>query len=68
MANDQRRNPFPAQYSNKGPQCFGAITCGDNPFLLARKVKNLKVFLSDQGMAFECDEVVKPSGISKRIK
>lgn len=35
-------NPYPAEYGRvKGVQWGGRITCGHNPFLLARPVKNL---------------------------
>jgi hypothetical protein len=43
---------YPAEFVRIGPQqiqWLGHITCGDNPWLCARKVVNLKIAKNDDG-------------------
>lgn len=44
-------NPYPAEYLShpKGGSWTGGITCGHNPFVIARYVKNLKIYMDDEG-------------------
>lgn len=43
-AKSSKNNPYPAAMSQRGH-----ITCGHNPFLLGRLVKNLKVRIDSKG-------------------
>lgn len=45
---NRRFNPYPAEFSAiNGVRWQGRITCGHNPFLLARLVDNFRVVASD---------------------
>jgi len=50
FANKRRNNPYPAEYFRiDGVPWQGRITCGDNPHLFARIVKNLIVVNNEFG-------------------
>lgn len=63
-ARNRKANPYPAEFVRiDGIQWGGRITCGHNPHLLARKVKNLKVIHAAQGgQTLEWQEVKRGSG------
>jgi len=47
----RKDNPYPAEYFShpRGGRWTGGITCGHNPFVLARFVKKLKIYMDDEG-------------------
>ena len=54
--------PYQAEFDRIDRVPFhGRITCGHNPFLLARKVDNLHVFSSDEYSAVQWQERPKPT-------
>lgn len=49
-ARDRKANPYPAEFVRiDGVQWSGRMTCGHNPHLVARKVKNLRIVQNAQG-------------------
>jgi len=58
-------NPYPAKYvSVNGAQWTGRITCGHNPFLLARPVKNLNLYEGANGEeVLTWDEIPVPKSL-----
>ena len=49
-ARNRKANPYPAEFVRiDGVQWGGRITCGHNPHLAARKVKNLRIVKTAQG-------------------
>lgn len=52
-------NPYPAIYSKTkgGVPYMGSLTCGDNPYIHARLVKNLKMFYNGIEEKFEWDDI-----------
>lgn len=55
-------NPYPAEFDRiDGALFLGRITCGHNPFLLARKVTNLRIFSSGDHIAVQWQERPKPT-------
>ena len=61
-ANNRKFNPYPAEFMRiKGIKWTGQITCGDNPWLFARKVDNLLVVGdTDDEDSVVWDEIPKP--------
>ena len=55
-------NPYPAEYLShpKGGRWTGGITCGHNPFVLARFVRKLKIYIDDENEPALSWEKVKP--------
>lgn len=50
VARDAKANPYPAKFVQmEGTPFHGVITCGHNPFLLARLVRNVRVFVDGEG-------------------
>ena len=50
VAGDAIANPYPAKVMQvKGASCHGVITCGHSPYLLARLVRNVRVFVDSEG-------------------
>lgn len=50
VANNRRSNPYPAKYGRLGNvEWLEETFCGDNPWLHARRVKNLVVTVEDDG-------------------
>jgi len=67
-ANNYAFNPYPAEFvRNDGVRQLGYITCGHNPWLLARLVTDLRIVGSPRGEAVTWTER-KPQGVpvSKR--
>jgi hypothetical protein len=58
-------NPYPAEYNRvNGVQWAGRITCGHNPFLLARPVKNLALHQEANGEeVLTWDEIPVPRSL-----
>lgn len=59
-ASHQKDNPYPAEYAThpSGGIWTARITCGDNPFICASFVKNLKAYSDDEdGMILSWDKV-----------
>ena len=49
-AKNSKNNPYPAQFDRiNGVPWMGRITCGHNPFLYARLVKNIRVEIGTNG-------------------
>lgn len=61
-ARNRKANPYPAEFVRiDGVQWGGRITCGHNPHLVARKVKNLRIVRGVQGVErLEWEEVPIP--------
>ncbi len=50
IAKDRKSNPYPATYGDKNGIPFQAyMSCGHNPFLLARLVKDIKLMIDCNG-------------------
>lgn len=50
VARNRRSNPYPAEFRRiRGVPWEGQILCGDNPWLYARRVRNLKAVAPRQG-------------------
>ena len=62
-AKNRKNNPYPAQFvSINGVLWEGQITCGHNPFLFARLVKNIRVEVDSDGEEqLHWDEIPKPN-------
>ncbi len=46
-----KSNPYPAEFGRvNGAKWSGEVNCGHNPFLYARKVKDLRVVIEDDGV------------------
>ena len=63
FAKDRKRNPYPAEFGAvNGVPWQGQITCGHNPWLFARLVKNLSIEIDEQGEEqLDWNEVAKPT-------
>lgn len=63
VAKTRKSNPYPAMFGSIGGISWqGQITCGHNPWLFARMVRNLRVEIDDNGdEKLIWDEVPKPN-------